>query len=231
MRHKEQFFCYFSRNRWFILGLFNITIIGREILMSIKIYYSFENTGATWAKPKLDKSTGKISVKKGSGDINYSSDVEGSCFGYSLDWASRMVQYKGDVEKSRPNKGIGTALQQRFEMKFKGAKGNKLSCNSSAVSFMVNNVSLSMADTYQCAATDIADKVDGDNSVIVFDNGLHWMGMAKVNGTRFYFDSNDGLYSASTIEDYRKLVNLFVDDYKSETNYTSTWDVYSVKAG
>lgn len=196
--------------------------------MSIDMHYAFENTGATWAKPKTVKGTNKIARDKATNSIQYNSDVEGSCFGYSMDWAQRMVQYKGDVQKSRPNKGIGTALQQRFEMKYKGAKGNKWARNLAAVKFMATNVSLKMVEQYHCDASKIADKVDADNSVIVFDNGLHWMGMAKIKGTRYYFDSNDGLYSASTQADYRHLVSLFVDDYKGEKNYTSNWDVYSL---
>ena len=198
--------------------------------MSIDIHYSFENTGSTWAKPKTVKATGKIALDS-SGTIKFSSDVEGSCFGYSLDWVQRIVQYNGDVQKSRPSKGIGTALQQRFEMKYKAGSGDKLSKNATAVTFMVGNVSLSLVEAYQCAASDIATKVDTDNSIVIFDNGLHWMAMAKINGVRFYFDSNDGLYSATTLVDYKKLVGLFVDDYKAEAGYTSTWDVYSVSAG
>ena len=65
--------------------------------MSIKLHYEFENTGATWAKAKINKATKEIIRDKGTGDIKYNADVEGSCFGYSMDWAQRMIQYKGDV--------------------------------------------------------------------------------------------------------------------------------------
>jgi hypothetical protein len=193
------------------------------------MHYTFENTGATFAKLKLVKGSG-VARKTGTGELKFSSDVEGSCFGYSIDWAQRMVQYKGDIQKSRPNKGIGTALQQRFEMKFKAGGGDKWSRNATAVAFMVRTVSLRMVEHYRIDDDDIADEVDTENSVVVFDNGLHWMGMAKVGGKRFYFDSNDGLYSASDIADYRRLVELFVDDYDSEPNYSKSWDVYSVAA-
>lgn len=199
--------------------------------MSIKLHYQFENTGATWAKVKIDKSTGAVAKKGGTGEVKFNSDVEGSCFGYSLDWARRMIQYKGDVEKSRPNKGIGTALQQRFEMKFNKEKGAKFDKNVVGVTFMVSNISLSLVENYTCDVDDLAETVDADNAVVILDCGLHWMAMGKVNTKRYYFDSNDGCYSASSLDEYKRLVGLFKDDYKGEGGYVTDWDVYSIAAG
>ena len=72
------------------------------------------------------------------------------------------------------------------------------------------------------------DEVNAESSTVVFDNGLHWMAMSKMNGTRFYFDSNDGLYSVDTQDEYRALVDMFIDDYKNLPGYTNRYDVYSI---
>lgn len=202
-----------------------------DALMSIKLHYQFENTGATWAKVKIDKSTGSIRKKAGTGEVKYNSDVEGSCFGYSIDWARRMIQYKGDIEKSRPNKGIGTALQMQFEMKFNKQKGKKFDKNVLGVTFIVSNMSLTLVENYTCDVDDLAETVDSDAAIVIMDCGVHWMAMGKINAKRYYFDSNDGCYSASTLSDYKNLVELFRKDYKDEKGFVTDWDVYSIAPG
>ena len=198
--------------------------------MSWTTYYTFTNTGATWAKPKLDKSTGKIATGL-KGEIKYSSDVEGSCFGYAFDWARRMVNYGGNIVKSEPNKAIGTALQQMYEMRTKKAGGNWAAQNSVAVPQVVRLGSLSLVESYRHTDTDMANKVDADNSIVIFSIGFHWMAMGKATTGRFFFDSNYGLISADSLASYRDLVDSFIDDYDGEAAYSTSWDVYSLGAG
>ena len=195
--------------------------------MSIKCHYSFVNTGATFAKLTIVKGTG-VARDPGTGELKFSSDVEGSCFGYSIDWARRMIEYNGDIQRSRPNKGIGTALQQRWEMKHNAAGGDKWQSNQESVTWMVRHLGLRVVETYRIDDDDLADEVNAESSTVVFDNGLHWMAMSKMNGTRFYFDSNDGLYSVDTQDEYRALVDMFIDDYKNLPGYTNRYDVYSI---
>ena len=197
-----------------------------EDTMGWKTYYNFENTGATWGKVCIDKATKKV-MKTGSGEIKYNSDVEGSCFGYALEWAARLLTYK-DALSSKPTKVGGTPLQQRYEMKCRGAGGTWYQQNAVAVPFVIGIRGYKCSTQFREDDSDMAEKVDSDSIVCIFSIGYHWMGMAKTDKGRFFFDSNYGLISADSLDEYKDLVDSFVSDYDSNAGYSNSWDVYVV---
>lgn len=196
--------------------------------MAWKTHWNFENTGATWSKMVIDKATRKPVLKQG-GEIKFNSDVEGSCFGYSLEWAHRFITYK-DIVKSKPTKVGGTPLQQIYEMKTKKVNGDFAAQNAPSVPPVIRGLGLTCPTTFRKDDDEMAVKVDTDGIVCIFSIGYHWMAMAKSNLGRFFFDSNYGLISADSLSDYEDLVDSFIDDYDGDPSYSTSWDVYVVAA-
>jgi hypothetical protein len=194
--------------------------------MAWKTYYTFENTGATWAKLVLDKGTGNVAVKAG-GEVKFNSDVEGSCFGYAYEWARRLLDYQ-DAGKSKPTKVGGTPLQQLYEMKCRKGGGSWFQQNAVAVPAVVTGGGNRVSEAFRMDDDKMAEKVNTDNIVCIFSIGYHWMGMAVKPYGRFFFDSNYGLISADTLDEYKDLVQNFVSDYDGSASYSKSWDVYAI---
>jgi hypothetical protein len=198
----------------------------KGVAVAWKTYYNFENTGATWGKLVLDKATNQI-VKSAGGEVKFNSDVEGSCFGYSYEWARRFMEFR-DALKSKPTKVGGTPLQQLYEMKFKAAGGSKFQRNAVAIPSVVTTGGNRVASQFSMDDDKIAEKVNTDNLTVIFDIGLHWMGMGKLGSLLCFFDSNYGLISGDTVDEYKDIVTNFVNDYSGMAGYTKSWDVYSL---
>jgi len=138
----------------------------------VSLLYEFSNDGFT-----------NMHYKKGKA---VTTEAEGWCFGYSLNWTTRMIKEGAKPKLSKPTAMDAGPLQQKVEMLDLDWDGS---------------VSKVATDLGYSAGAAISRKWDvlpgvvaeGGNGYYIIDIGDHWLGMGVGNGKYYFFDANEGL--------------------------------------
>lgn len=118
----------------------------------------------------------------------------GACFGYSLIWASKMVQ-GSSAKLSQPSIVGALPLQQKVEQ----TQGNWDQSVASVAKAYGFNSALSKSGYYLSVIRYIRDNA----GYYIVDYGHHWVGVGNDNQTKCYhFDSNEGLLETEDRNDF-----------------------------
>jgi len=133
------------------------------------------------------------------------SEAEGWCFGYSLNWCTRMLKNSSKPKLAKPTSMDAGPLQQKVEMIDLDWDG--------AVAKVVTELG------YNCGAPLSRDwnvlpgvVSEAGNGFYIIDIGHHWVGFGVANGKFYYFDANDGLFEFA---DKGKFSSFVVKDFKA----------------
>jgi len=194
--------------------------------MAINQLYDCKNEGATFGKLVIDQTTGK--VKMNGSDYAIVTDVPGACFGYSFDWARRMLT--GEPKVSKPSAVGAVPLQQYYEIKLGSPITHQrvhaaLRATVANSGYQVGNVT---RKSYKKIAEELVRMGDG---VSIFKMNIHWVGGGWRAGVFYFFDSNFGLYSGGSAEEMYDILKWDHGIYTGDAGYTSNWDVFEIKPG
>jgi hypothetical protein len=195
--------------------------------MAYRILYPCTNEGATWGKLVLDPSTGKVKTAAGGGLVTVS-DVPGACFGYSFDWARRMLT--GDPKTSKPSVTAAVPLQQIYEIKLgTPITDQRIHAAIRAVGvktgYQIGNVT---KKPYK-KVVDVLVKNGGGVSVLKMN--IHWVGAGWMGGDYYLFDSNIGLLAGPAASDMTLMLQDIHNFYTGTPGYNRNWDIFEILCG
>ena len=171
--------------------------------------WDFKNSGRT--QVRYHKNTGRPTKPPG-----------GACFGYSLIWASKMVDGTS-AKLSKPNIVGALPLQQKVEQ----VTGDW----DASIDKVVREFGYGSALSKRGHITAVLMHFSEHSGYYIYDIGHHWLGLGnKDNGEWYYFDSNDGLFQFSNRKDIISfVVNDLTDNYMSDAGFKiNTNAVYKI---
>lgn len=179
----------------------------------MKTVYDFKNSGRT-----------QVKYKQVGNQMVPTKPAGGACFGYSLIWASKMVQ--GSSAKLLQPSIVGALpLQQKVEQT-QGTWDQSVASIAKGYGF---NSALSKSGYYRSVIRYIRDNA----GFYIVDYGHHWVGMGNDNQTKwYYFDSNEGLLETEDRNDFYDWVkDDVIDNYKSDGGFKKSMNkAYKITA-
>ena len=161
--------------------------------------WDFTNSGRT--QIRYNKNTGKPTKPAG-----------GACFGYSLIWASKMVNGT-NAKLSKPSIVGALPLQQKVEQ----VSGDW----DASIDGVVSDFGYNSALSKRGHITAVLVHFSMNTGYYIYDIGDHWLGLGNnANAEWYYFDSNDGLFQFSNRKNAISfIVKDLQDNYMSDAGF------------